>query len=199
MIDKPYSQACENNKHPILAVLQRFLTTPCSLLEVGSGTGQHAVFFARSLPDITWQCSDLIENHPGILSWIADNPRDNLLPPLSLDVTEPWPDTEPYDAVFTANTLHIMPWNGVVCFFEGLAQHLAQHGMCIIYGPFNYQGQFTSDSNRAFDQHLKAMSPERGIRDIEAICAEAQGAGLTLLEDVAMPANNRCLVFQKVD
>ncbi len=197
MIEKPFSQACENNKQPILEVLQRHLTAPGSVLEIGTGTGQHAVWFAGHLPHLQWQTSDLVENHPGIRAWLADYEGDNLDAPIALDVAaRDWPLSE-FDAVFTANTVHIMAWPEVLAMLDGVAQLLVPGGLLIVYGPFNYNGQFTSESNARFNDWLKEQAPHRAIRDFEVVCEEARHRGLQLLEDVAMPANNRCLVFSK--
>jgi len=197
MIEKPFSQACENNKQPILEVLQRHLSAPGSVLEIGTGTGQHAVWFAGHLPHLQWQTSDLVENHPGIRAWLADYEGDNLDAPIALDVAaRDWPLSE-FDAVFTANTAHIMAWPEVLAMLDGVAQLLVPGGLLIVYGPFNYNGQFTSESNARFNDWLKEQAPHRAIRDFEVVCEEARHRGLQLLEDVAMPANNRCLVFSK--
>lgn len=201
----PFSQACENNKAPILAVLTQAFSLNQHVLEIGSGTAQHAVYFAANLPHLIWQTSDQAEYieavtarcmHEGKLS----NPAANLRLPLILDVTAPWPvhNLSPdIDAVFTANTLHIMSKAMVKAFFSGLGTYLPQLNTLCIYGPFNYQGQFTSDSNCQFDTFLKQRDPASGIRDIEWICSLASEQGLTLQQDVAMPANNRLLHFAK--
>ena len=194
-MEKPYSQACENNKQPIAAVLKSAFANASSVLEVGSGTGQHAVYFAEQMPQLTWHCSDLVENHAGIKAWLADYPGDNIQPPIAFDVNHTWPALT-VDAVFTANTLHIISWQSVQQFFKGIAQVLNPGAVVAIYGPFNYQGKYTSHSNASFDQWLKDMDPARGIRDFEAITALANGAGLTLLADHTMPANNRLLLWQ---
>lgn len=194
-MSKPFSQACENNKTPILTVLQRHFIAPGKVLEIGSGTGQHAVFFAGRLPHLQWQTSDLREHHAGIGLWMADYPGENLLPPLTLDVaTSAW-DFGPFDAVFTANTVHIMAWDEVLAMLDGVARVLRTGGKLVIYGPFNYHGQFTSPSNARFNDWLHAQAPHRAIRDFEAVCAAAAARGLQWGEDIEMPANNRCLVF----
>jgi SAM-dependent methyltransferase len=195
VIDKPYAPACDRNRDPILAVLRQHFTDRRCVLEIGSGTGQHAVHFAPGLPHLLWQPSDRAENLPGINLWLEEHPAPNLLPPLELDVRQPhWP-AQHYDAVFSANTLHIMSWAEVELLFSHLRDVLAENAKLAIYGPFNYGGRYTSDSNAAFDATLKAQAPHRGIRDFEAVDALARGIGLGLLEDRAMPANNRCLVW----
>ncbi|MEH6557569.1 MAG: DUF938 domain-containing protein [Oceanicoccus sp.] len=195
-MDRPFSQACDNNKASILTVLQKHLADADFVLEVGSGTGQHAVHFARHLPHLTWQPADRPEYIDGINLWRDSEPLDNLLRPLQLDVNQPWP-IESVAAVFSANTLHIMGWLEVEKFFHGIDEILENKGVLCVYGPFNYQGQFTSDSNSQFDQWLKDRDPLSGIRDFEAINALAVSSGLTLVADYPMPSNNRCLVWIK--
>jgi cyclopropane fatty-acyl-phospholipid synthase-like methyltransferase len=195
-MNKPYSQACENNKNYILPLLVDAYKDCNNLLEVGSGTGQHAVHFAPNMPWLTWQTSDLLINHQGINQWLNANPASNLFPPVELDLNSRWP-IKTVDAIYTANTLHIVSWPLVHAFFVGVAQHLKTKGKCCIYGPFNYQGQYTSESNASFDLWLKERDNQSAIRDIEAIIALAKNAGLSLENDHAMPANNRLLVFNK--
>jgi hypothetical protein len=166
------------------------------VLEVGSGTGQHAVHFAAALPHLAWQTSDRHHSLPGIRQWLAEAALPNTPPPLELDVSHHWPAGR-FDAVFTSNTLHIMGWPEVEAFFAGLPALLAADARLIVYGPFNYAGHFTSASNAAFDASLKADDPHRGIRDIEAVDALARAIGFTLIEDRAMPANNRCVSWQR--
>lgn len=195
-VEKPFSQACENNKAPILAVLQRVFAPCRNILEIGSGTGQHAVWFAPRLAHLHWQTSDLAENHPGINAWIDEQPASNVARPIVLNVVSgSWPVA--VDGVFSANTCHIMSWPSVVKMFDGFGRHLVRDGMVAIYGPFNYGGEFTSASNAQFDQWLRLRAPHQGIRDIAAIQRLAQLAGLEPLEDNPMPANNRLLVWRK--
>ena len=193
---KPFSQSCENNKHAILGVLTSEFTQPQRVLEIGTGSAQHAVYFAAKLPYLTWQTSDLACNHAGINSWLDSVSLANLQRPLLLDLNQPWP-IEKVAGIFTANTLHIVSWTLVKHFFQGVGEHLSLAGKLCIYGPFNYQGQFTSQSNADFDVWLKNIDVERGIRNIEAISKLANEQGLTLIHDHAMPANNRLLVFVK--
>lgn len=195
-MEKPFSQACENNKQPIFKVIAPIFSGHQSVLEVGSGTGQHAVFFASQLPQLRWQCSDQAEYLPGVRAWIEDTDLSNVEMPLELDVMKAWPLTS-VPAIFSANTVHIMHWPQVEAFFEGIKQHLQADGDLCLYGPFNYEGAYTSDSNAQFDQWLKQRDPGMGIRDIEAITALAETAGLQLLKDYTMPANNRLLHFRK--
>lgn len=195
--DKPFSQACENNKEAIAAVLEPRLEHCRHLLEIGSGTGQHAVYLASRLPHLVWQTSDLPENHAGIHLWLEDCPGDKLRPPLNLDVTQAeWPLAHT-DAVFTANTFHIMAWDQVLALLEGCAAILDSGGLLLVYGPFNEQGRYTSESNARFDQWLKETAPHRAIRDRQTLAAEAESRGLRLRETLEMPANNRVLVFER--
>ncbi|MFC3551937.1 DUF938 domain-containing protein [Lysobacter cavernae] len=199
---KPYAPACDRNRDPILAVLQRHFRDRRQVLEVGSGTGQHAVYFAAALPWLRWQCSDRAEALPGIRLWLEDAALANTPAPVALDVTSgPWPRASGeggrFDAAFSANTLHIMAWPQAEACFAGLDGVLAEDAVVAVYGPFNYHGACTSDSNREFDGWLKARDPASGIRDFEAVDALARAIGLRLVEDVAMPAHNRCLVWRR--
>lgn len=196
-MDKPFSQACENNKEPILAVLRRHLGDVRDVLEIGSGTGQHAVFFAAQLPHLIWQTSDLPANHDGIQAWIRSARLGNVHPPLALDVgVQPWPVVSS-SAVFSANTAHIMSWPMVEALVAGVGRVLRSGGRFCLYGPFNYGGRYTSDSNARFDEWLRMRDAESAIRDFEAVDRLARDAGLQLLEDNAMPANNRLLVWRR--
>jgi len=194
---KRYSEACERNSEPILQVLRDAFAACSRVLEIGSGTGQHAVYFGARLPHLIWQTSDLPENHPSILAWQKEAGSPNVLPPLALDVRQPWEQwpRARFDAVFTANTLHIMSWPAVEAMFAGIGRVLQDTGVLCIYGPFNYGGAYTSDSNARFNAALRAESAQMGIRDVEQVLQLAQEQGLALLADHAMPANNRLLVW----
>ena len=193
---KPYAPSCDRNADPILAVLRQYFADRTHVLEIGSGTGQHAVHFAAALPHLRWQPSDVQENLVGIEMWLDEAQLPNLLPPLDLNVEAAWPQAQ-YDAAFTANTLHIMSWLDVQRFFAGLSKVLADDAALAVYGPFNYGGRFTSESNRQFDGWLKDCAAHMGIRDFEAVDALASSIGLRLLEDRALPANNRALVWRR--
>lgn len=194
---KPFSQACENNKGPILAILQPLLTVPATVLEIGCGTGQHAVHFAANLPHINWQPSDQAVYLPGSRLWINDAALPNLNDPLELDVmAEDWPISE-VDAVYSANTAHIMHWPAVVAMFEGVGRVLKPGGRFVLYGPFRYSGRYTSDSNIQFDQYLQRNDPGMGLRDLDDLTALAHLHGLMLEADHAMPANNQTLVWYR--
>lgn len=201
MTDKPFSPACERNREPILAVLRDRFAGRRHVLEIGSGTGQHAVHFAAAMPWLRWQCSDRAEALPGMRLWLDEAARPNLPPPLALDLAAgPWPPSDPalpFDAAFTANTLHIVGWPEVRALFTGLAALLPPEAPLVSYGPFAYDGAHTSDSNRDFDAWLRARDPRSGVRDLAALRALAQPLGWRADEDVAMPANNRCLVWRR--
>lgn len=194
---KQYSTACERNREPILAILREVFRDRQQVLEIGSGSGQHAIFFGAHLPHLLWQTSDLERNHPSILAWQREAQLKNVLPPLLLDMAAPsWPEAT-IDAVFSANTCHIMHWQEVQTMFATVGAHLPAGGIFAVYGPFNYDGQFTSPSNQSFDAALKESAPHMGLRDFAAVDALAQQAGLVLQQDYAMPANNRLLVWGK--
>jgi hypothetical protein len=186
---KPFSEACERNRAPILAVLKRVLKARKRVLEIGSGTGQHAAYFASELPHLVWQASDVAQNLPGIREWVSTPP------PIELDVDKPWPPVQA-DAVFSANTCHIMSWPQVERMFAGIARLAPE--LCVLYGPFNYGGKPTSESNARFDAMLRRSDPASGLRDFESIDTLARTAGLTLVQDNAMPANNRLLVWTRL-
>ena len=194
---KPFSPASERNRDPILEVLREHFAHAREVLEIGSGTGQHAVHFAAAMPWLGWQCSDRADYLPGIRAWLDEAALPNTPPPVELDVAlGPWP-VQSFGAAFSANTLHIMGWLEVEAFVAGLDKTLAADAVLAVYGPFNYGGQFTSDSNREFDASLKARDARMGIRDAEAVDALARTIGLQLIDDAAMPANNRCRVWRR--
>ena len=194
---KPFSESCEQNKDVILQVIKPLLETQKHLLEIGSGTGQHAVYFGQAMSHLQWQTSDRKEALSGIEMWLDESGLNNVHPPLALDVKQSdWPDLE-IDAVFMANTLHIMSWDEVQALFKQMALILQDNGILLIYGPFNYHGQYTSESNKNFDGWLKSRDPKSGVRDFEAVNQLAQESGLQLQDDYKMPANNRILYWQK--
>ncbi|MEG2045736.1 MAG: DUF938 domain-containing protein [Comamonas sp.] len=199
--ERPFSQACANNQAPILAVLEQAFADRRQVLEIGSGTGQHSVYMAPRLPQLVWQSSDLPEHHAGIRAWHAAQPAANLRTPITFDLqSSTWPQTADgaFDAVFTSNTCHIVAWPLVERMCTLVGAYLPSGGMFALYGPFNYSSQFTSDSNRAFDTWLRQRDAASGIRDQEALQALGQQQGLELVQDHAMPANNRTLVFHKI-
>jgi hypothetical protein len=194
---KPFSEACERNQGPILAVLRTAFAGRRKVLEVGSGTGQHAVYFGRHLSGLLWQPSDLAQHLAGIERWLQDAGLPNVLPPLALGVEdEPWPATGA-DALFTANTLHIMSWDEVRTFLRRLGAYLPADAVLAAYGPFSYGGRHTSESNARFDLMLRQRDSLSGIRDLQAVDALARAQGFTLAADYAMPANNRMPVWTR--
>jgi cyclopropane fatty-acyl-phospholipid synthase-like methyltransferase len=195
-MQKPFSQACVNNSASIFSLLEPLLADKHQVLELGSGTGQHAVYFSERLPHLQWQTSDLTINHAGINAWLEDYSGNNLHAPIELNVTSN--DWEIHaDAVFSANTAHIMSWPVAQQMLIGVGKILPTGGAFALYGPFNYHGEFTSASNAQFDMWLKQQQPHQGIRHIEDVIATAESSGLVLDSDHEMPANNRMLVFKK--
>ena len=195
--DLPYSQACENNKAPILEKLQGIFASPGKVLEIGTLTGQHAVHFAQAMPHLQWQPSDHPEAAHLCRARLKQANLPNILPVVELDVSDPnWP-IDTFQWVFSANTAHIMSWSEVEQMFRAIGERLPEDGAFCLYGPFNNQGEYSSDSNRRFDQHLRSQAPHMGIRDLVDISALAESAGMTLAENHSMPANNRLLVFRR--
>ena len=193
----PFSQACENNKAVILEAIAPRLEAVDGVLEIGSGTGQHACYFAESLPGVLWQPTELDENRSALQPRLQESGCDNLRPAVSLDVCQrPWPLAIP-QAVFTANTLHIMPLHAVQSLFAYLGDASATGTLLFVYGPFNYEGRYTSESNASFDDWLRARDARSAIRDFEQVDTYARAAGYALLDDKAMPANNRLLLWQR--
>jgi len=194
----PFSQACENNKGPILAVLAQVFAGRRRVLEIASGTGQHAVWFAGHLPHLQWQPTEMAQHLPILAPRCEAHRGTNLLPPCALDVSHrPWSGVVIPDAVFTANSLHIMPWDSVQDLFAELGERASPDTALAVYGPFNYNGQYTSDSNARFDQWLAQQSPFSAIRDFEKVNALASAVGFALQSDADMPANNRLLLWHK--
>ncbi len=193
---KPYAESSENNKVPILAVLKEIFSERERVLEIASGTGQHAVYFGRELPHLTWQPSELVHNLAGIQAWLDEAQLPNVLSPLAIDVSDAnWPISE-VDAIFNANTVHIISWPKAKHMFANVGRHIAPGGYVCLYGPYNYGGKFTSESNARFDAWLKSRDPNSGVRDFEAVNQLAALHGLNLLRDIAMPSNNRMLVWR---
>jgi cyclopropane fatty-acyl-phospholipid synthase-like methyltransferase len=192
-----FSEACERNKQPILGMLRDELERSSRVLEIGSGTGQHAVHFARHMQHLEWQPTDRADCLHDLAARIAEEGTPNLLAPLELDVRQrQWPVVTA-DAVYTANTLHIMSWPEVEAFFSGVGHALPAGGVLVVYGPFRYAGRYTSGSNAAFDRSLRERDTASGIRDIEAVNRLAETQGLALIADHAMPANNQLVVWAR--
>jgi cyclopropane fatty-acyl-phospholipid synthase-like methyltransferase len=196
MTKKPFADACERNRDPILATLRSHFSDRERILEIGSGTGQHAAYFAQKMPALRWQASDRAENLPGVRAWLDEAALPNTSAPIELDVNGDWP-AEIFDGIFSANTLHIMSWPEVETLFHKLPSISTPDAKLVIYGPFNYGGEFTSDSNAAFDRSLKSRGTHMGIRDFEAVNALALSAQFALIDDVPMPAHNHLLVWQR--
>ena len=196
MIEKPDAPSCARNREPILGALRTHFAERTKVLEIGSGTGQHAVYFAAALPQLCWQTSERAGNLAGIRAWLAEENLPNTPPPIELDVAGPWP-RQRFDALFSANTLHIMSWAEVELMFQRLPDVMTDDAKLAIYGAFNYQGRFTSASNAAFDAQLRQRGAHQGLRDFEAVNALARTAGMLLVEDIAMPSNNRCLIWRR--
>jgi SAM-dependent methyltransferase len=198
------SSAAERNKQPILEVLQRVLPAQAKALEIASGTGQHAVWFAAAMPGWTWQPTDAdADALPDISAHTAQAGLSNVRPPLRLDVlARKWPAdapefSEPFDAVFCANMLHISPWSTCAALMQGAARHLAPAGVLVTYGPYLEDGVPTAPGNLAFDESLRARTAAWGIRNLRDVAAEAARGGLVLRERHSMPANNLVLVFAR--
>jgi len=195
-MNKPYSASCEQNKAAILSTIQPYLFDGAVVLEIGSGTGQHAVYFASLNPQIVWQPSDRVEYLQGINAWINDTSYSNLKAVIELDVLKVWPN-ESYDLLFTANSFHIMDDDAVKTCLEKSRSCLELNGFLIVYGPFNYNKQYTSTSNERFDSMLKSNDPNSGIKDIKWVCDIASQSGLNFIDDIEMPFNNRILIWKK--
>ena len=194
---KPYSESCERNQGPILKILQEALADQQCVLEIASGTGQHAVYFGHALPHLSWQTSELAQNHEGVLAWLNEIKLPNVLPPIIIDVNDAkWP-IEIVDTVFNANMVHIISWPEVERLFAGITRVLNANGILCLYGPFKYEGKFTSESNARFDALLRSRDSNSGIRDFEAINRLAEMHGLFLVRDVAMPSYNQTLIWQR--
>ncbi|WP_089400347.1 DUF938 domain-containing protein [Noviherbaspirillum humi] len=196
-MEKPFYPATARNQQPILERLAPLLADCRRVLEIGSGSGQHAVYFGRHLPHLTWQTSDLPPQHDGIRAWLDEARLPNVLPPLALDAGQPGWDAGRFDAVFTANTCHIMAWEEVERMFDGIGRVLEPGGWLCIYGPFKYAGVFTTPSNAEFDASLRARAAHMGLRDMEAVDALARRQGLALHADYPMPANNQFLAWRR--
>ncbi len=197
----PLSEAAERNKLPILEVIRDYFPERGTVLEIGSGTGQHAAFFASQMPTVSWRASDLAGNHAWIEKTLAQAGCGNASGPFELDVgvEEHWnricKPVGKFDGVFSANTAHIMSWQRVVDMFQGVSRILAPTRKFVIYGPFNRNGEYTSASNASFDRYLKSLNSDQGIRDDQEVLQVAGSCNLDFRESIDMPANNRILIF----
>lgn len=198
MAEKKFAPAAERNKHAILEILQLYIKPKYNILEIGSGTGQHISFFAEKFPDNNWQPSDFLNNHSSIITWSAH--IDNIKSPIELDVSNNAHTnniiTHQYNIIFSANTTHIMSWSNVQSMFELISMIKAPNGLFILYGPFNINNQYTSQSNKDFDQSLKSNNPNMGLRDLSDLKKLAIKNNLKLKTTHQMPANNMILVFE---
>jgi cyclopropane fatty-acyl-phospholipid synthase-like methyltransferase len=199
LMQKPFSPACERNQQPLLEVLQQvILPADRRLLEIGAGTGQHAVYLAPHFPWLEWHPTDLATNLPGMTMWFNEAKLPNIQRPVRLDVSKDDFPKLKFDVVFTANTFHIMHWKECKSLIKLLGHRLREGSRAVIYGPFKYNGEFTSESNAEFDLSLKARDPLSGIRAFEDVHANMVKAGFELEQDFEMPANNRTLVFRRL-
>jgi hypothetical protein len=198
--NKPVAEACLRNQAPIADTLAKIFVNPMRVLELGSGTGQHAVAIANKIPHISWQPTDLAACLPGINAWRADAGLSNVLEPVALDVCHSqWPVCGPYDGIFTANTVHFVSWSAVRSMLAGVSRQLDSGGIFCVYGPFNVNGEYTSEGNQRLDLWLKTRDPESGIKDLQMVTDQAAAEDLVFEEMIAMPANNLMLKFVKAD
>lgn len=194
---KQHAPATERNREPIREVLARELPPSGTVLEIASGSGEHAVAFARAFPQVTWQPTDMDLTALGsIAAWRDEAGLPNLAPPVPLDVTATWP-FDHADAIVCINMVHISPWESSLALFENAGRILHKGDLLFLYGPYKFDGQFTAPSNEAFDQSLRSRDPRWGVRDVRDLSAAAAQHGLTLRSTVAMPANNHSLVFRR--
>ena len=197
-MNKPYADSCDRNRDPILEIIAPLLADNHAVLEIGGGTGQHAIYFAQKMPHLIWYVSDRWQNHAGIQAWLDEAALPNVLGPIELDVMQAdWPNIK-VDAVFSANTAHIMHWRDVEAFVVGVGDLLQTGGLFILYGPFSFAGQHTSESNAQFDMRLRQRDPFMGVRDFDELNVLAEEAGMRFEYDYPLPANNRILLWKKV-
>lgn len=195
---RQHAPATERNRSFILAVLERVLPTSGTVLEIGSGSGEHIVFFAQHLAGLTWQPSEMTERAlPSIEAWVDHAGVKNVLAPITLDVNADDWRTDDLAAIFCCNVIHYSPWHSTLALLDGAARRLPEGGVLYFYGPYRRNGQHTSPSNETFDAWLKQRNPAFGVRDLETVQAEAASRGLALSEVIDMPANNLSLVFTK--
>ena len=195
MAERPYAEYAARNAAPILEILEREFGSASRVLEIGSGTGQHAVAFAAAMDHLHWQTSDLDENHAGIRAWVDDSGIDNIAPPLSMDVRDAAVENDIYDAVFSSNTAHIMGIDAVEKMFALVGEALRPCGVFCLYGPFRQGGEFNTMSNANFDANLRQRDVVMGIRDIEKLDEFALAVGLQRVRFYAVPSNNNVAVW----
>ena len=196
-MEKPFSKYCENNKQPILEVIAQYFTDDGVVLEIGSGTGQHAMYFAEKLPHIYWQTSERSDHIEGVNQWLNAYRKYNLGRPFEIDVKQDkWP-IDKVKGIFSANTSHIMRWQSVEKMFQHSGELLLPSHYFCLYGPVNINGEYTSDSNKQFDQFLRSDNPKMGLRNLEDLQELAKTNGLEFVQKHDMPANNFIMVWQK--
>jgi cyclopropane fatty-acyl-phospholipid synthase-like methyltransferase len=193
---KPYSEACLRNQEPIYQILSNWFKKPGTVLEIGCGTGQHAVYMSERLSHLQWQPSDLEEAIEGARLWIEEAGLNNLRSPMMLDLSSDTSDIPRFDYIFTANTVHFVVWKKVENLFNIASRHLNENGLFAIYGPFNFNKAFTSEGNARLDQWLKSFNPQVGIKDLDDIVQLAKTQSFRLEERCDMPANNMMLLFR---
>ncbi|MFK7794877.1 MAG: DUF938 domain-containing protein [Gammaproteobacteria bacterium] len=196
MHKKPFAPAAKENRDVILSVLQQEFKQTKKVLEIGSGTGQHAAYFSQQLAHLEWQASDKQEMLAGICMWLNDLNPDNALPPIELDVNFNWP-TQKYDGAYAANIAHIMHWNEIEALFTGLDQTLIDSSVFCLYGPFNINGEYTSESNRRFNQWLIDRDPQSCIRDKQDLDMLALKNNFQTSTEWEMPNNNKILCWRR--
>jgi len=195
---KRFAPATERNRAPIRDVLSRVLPATGTVLEIASGSGEHAVAFARAFPALTWQPSDPDPSAlASIAAWRAEAGLANLAAPVELDVVKPWPAIAPA-AIVCINMVHISPWEASLALFANAGRLLAPDALLYLYGPYRFSGAFTAESNAEFDRSLRSRDPRWGVRDVDDLVATARTSGIQLVEIVAMPANNHSLVFRRL-
>ena len=193
---KPYAESCERNQSSILEVLKVEFCDSRTVLEIGSGTGQHAIYFGARLPHLIWQTSDLPQTHPGIEAWLSEAKLDNVRAPLAIDVNHDDWGIDNVGAFYTANTMHILSWQSITGMFAGFGRILAPNARVALYGPFRFDGEYTSESNEQFDRYLRSRDPLGGIRDFESLDELASRQGLRFRHNHSMPSNNQILVWE---
>ncbi len=199
-MNKPFSAACERNRDPIFDVLRQYIKPEHThLLEIGSGTGQHAVYFAPHFKHMTWITSDVPAHHLGMVMWFKEFKIPNISGPIRFKVGIDEFPKQPVNIVYTANTFHIMSWKNVKTLMKMFGHRLRKNSLVMIYGPFNYDGKFTSPSNEQFDRMLKEENPDSGIRNFEDVNKAMIKNGFELLKDHEMPANNRMLIYKRLE
>lgn len=195
----PFAPAAERNRAPIQSVLEKYLPVRARVLEIGAGTGQHAVAFSRAMPLVSWLATDRSDALPDLQARLRTEGPPGMPDAMVLDIpTGPWPEGR-FDAAFTANTCHIMPWENVCAMVAGVARVLTSNGLFLVYGPFMSNGRHTSEGNERFDLALRSQDPTQGLRSLESLESEAGRHQLVQERVIPMPANNMTIVFRRHD